>query len=167
MVFLLVAVVDVIRLSNRVSNDTSIMRGDDSTIAQLRTQNDQLKRQAAYPTLTIWSKPETVNSASWLVEGVPDTFDFDVSFTSTTPVTVYFLTYAQLVQFANAGSISGVSGQYDFFAATTSIQNRAFSLAEGCAAYVAIFQLAGAGTISPDVTATYNPSAIATGVCAA
>ncbi|MGO9644183.1 MAG: hypothetical protein ACLPY5_05495 [Candidatus Bathyarchaeia archaeon] len=108
-----------------------------------------------------------MSSNGWKSEGVPDTFDFSISFNGTVPVTVYFLTFNQYVQFVNSlGSISGVSGYYSYYSTRTSLQNGVFRLAEGCGGYIAVFQSIGSGIIYPNVVATYNPASSLTGVCA-
>jgi hypothetical protein len=43
--------------------------------------------------------------------------------------------------------------------------NYDFTLAEGCAAYLAVITAAGPVTITPDVSVTYNPASAATGAC--
>jgi len=150
---LLVAVAEVVELESRLLSDASTIY--------------QLDSEVSRPTLTIWTKSLTLSSAGWLVEGVPDSFDFIVSFNSTVPVTLYFLSYAQFVQFANSnGSISSVSGQYHYYPATTLLRDVMFTLAEACAGYVSVFQFTQGGTIYPNVAVTYNPSMSATGVCA-
>ena len=151
-ILLLVAVAEVVELESRLASDAS-------TISQLRNE-------VSHPTLTIWTKSLTLSSAGWLVEGVPDSFDFSVSFNSTVPVTLYFLTFSQFVQFVNSdGSISSVSGQYHYYPATVSLRDAVFTLAEACAGYVSVFQFAHGGTILPDVVVTYNPSLTPTGAC--
>ena len=153
MVLLLAAVAEVVELESRLSNEMSTI--------------SKLENEVSHPTLTIWTKSMTLSSAGWLVEGVPDSFDFSVSFNSTVPVTLYFLSYEQLVQFANShGSISSVAGQYQYYPATISLKNVVFTLAEACAGYVSVFQFRQSGTIFPNVVVTYNPSLSATGVCA-
>jgi len=148
-----VAAGEIVELQSRVSSDSSTIT--------------QLEDEVSHPTLTIWTKSLTLSSAGWLVEGVPDSFDFSVSFNSTVPVTLYFMSYAQFVQFANShGSISGVSGQYYDYPPTMSLKGVVFRLAEACAGYVSVFQFAQGGTIFPNVEVTYNPATTPTGVCA-
>jgi len=131
---LLVTVAEVVELETRLSNDMSTI--------------SELENEVSHPTLTIWTKSMTLSSAGWLVEGVPDSFDFYVSFNSTTPVTLYFLSYEQLVQFANSrGSISDVSGKYQYYPATTSLKDVVFTLAEASAGYVS-FSLQQVGLYS-------------------
>lgn len=122
-------------------------------------------------TLTIWNacgqsgNACPISSGSFYSEGVPDTFDFDVQFSSTVPISVYFLSFAQFIQFSNCGNISCVSGQYQYYAGSTSLNGK-FTLAEGCGGYVAVFQSLANGYMYPDVSITYNPSPSTTGVCA-
>lgn len=136
----------------------------------LQNQVMRLRISAANPTLTIWNScgvPCSMGPGFWRVGGVPDTFDYNVSFTSTVPVTVYFLTFDQYVQFANcSGQISCVTGTYSQFGPTTVLQGTVFKLGEGCSGYVAVYQSTSNGTIYPNVKVTYNPSPTLTGTCA-
>jgi len=135
----------------------------------LQNQVQNLKIQNANPTLKMWNScngPCSMSPGNWRVGGVPDTFDYNVSFTSTVPVTVYILTFSQYVQFANCtGQISCVTGGYTQYGPTTSLPGSVFTLAEGCSAYVAVFQSTTPGVINPDVSVTYKPSSTVTGVC--
>jgi hypothetical protein len=135
----------------------------------LQNQVQKLKIQNANPTLEMWNScngPCNMSPGNWRVGGVPDTFDYNVSFTSTVPVTVYVLTFSQYVQFANCtGQISCVTGGYTQYGPTMSLRASVFTLAEGCSAYVAIFQSTTTGVINPDVSVTYNPSSTITGAC--
>lgn len=139
----------------------------ESQISEDQQEISELQTGSQHPILPIWSSAETLHSGGWLEEGVPDAFDFYVSFNSTVPVTVYFLSFGQYVQFANSGgSISAVKGQYDHFPATTSLKKTIFTLAEGCGDYVSVFQSSASGVIYPKIIATYNPALSGTGVCA-
>jgi type II secretory pathway pseudopilin PulG len=135
----------------------------------LQNQVQRLRIQISNPTLTIWnscSQPCAMSAGGWRVGGVPDTFDYNVSFTSNVPVSVYFLTFSQYVQFANCnGMVSCVTGGYAQYGPTTSLQGSVFKLAEGCSGYVAVFQSTSNGTIYPDVSITYNPAPAPTGTC--
>ncbi len=103
---------------------------------------------------------------NWRVGGVPDTFDYNVSFTSTLPVAVYIVTFSQYVQFANCnGLISCVTGSYTQYGPTTNLQGSVFRLAEGCSAYVAVYKSNATGVINPNVSVTYNPASTITGAC--
>ncbi len=126
------------------------------------------------PQFLVWNSCEggpsagcNVTGLAWLEHGVPDTFDYFVSFTSTVPITVYFFTFGQLIQFAVCdGDVNCVSGYYRLFSATTSLQNSVFKLAEGCGDYVAVYLPAGNGVLYPDIRVTYNPAPYVTGYCA-
>jgi hypothetical protein len=134
----------------------------------LQNQVQKLKIQNANPTLIMWNScagPCNMYSGNWRVGGVPDTFDYNVSFTSTIPVDVYIVTFSQYVQFANCtGQISCVTGSYTHYGPTMSLPGSVFKLAEGCSAYVAVFQ-STTGVIYPDVSVTYNPAPTITGAC--
>jgi zinc-ribbon domain len=127
-----------------------------------------------FPQYTIWNACGSTQSAGctmsangWREGSVPDTFDYYVSFTSTVGVTVYFLTMGQFVQFSVCnGDINCVSGYYDSIPATTSLPTTLFTLARGCADYLAIYVASGSGTMYPDVGVTQNPASTATGYCA-
>ena len=135
----------------------------------LQNQVQKLKIQNANPTLEMWNScngPCYMSPGNWRVGGVPDTFDYNVSFTSTVPITVYVLTFSQYVQFANCtGQISCVTGGFTQYGPTMSLPGSVFTLAEGCSGYVAVFQSTMTGEINPDVTVTYNPSSTLTGTC--
>jgi hypothetical protein len=126
------------------------------------------------PYYTIWnacgSNQATGCSMSpggWREGSVPDTFDYYVSFSSTVPVTVYFLTMGQFVQFSVCnGDISCVSGHYDSIPATASLSWTIFTLSEGCADYLAIYVSSASGTMIPSVGVTSHPANSATGYCA-
>jgi hypothetical protein len=135
----------------------------------LQNQIQKLKIQTSNPTLTQWtgcSQPCYMTPGNWRVGGVPDTFDFNVSFTASVQITVYIITFQGYVQFANcAGSISCVNSTYTQYGPATSIHSSVFKLAEGCSDYVAVFQSTTTGLIYPDVSVTYNPAPTTTGVC--
>src|SRR2546422_7922048 len=135
----------------------------------LQNQVQKLKIQNSNPTLKMWNScngPCNMSQGSWRVGGVPDTFDYNVSFTSTVPVAVYILTFSQYVQFANCtGQISCVTTSYTQYGPTMSLPGSVFYLAEGCSGYVAVFQSTTAGVIYPDVSVTYNPAPTITGIC--
>jgi zinc ribbon protein len=135
----------------------------------LALQVVQMQQQLAHPTLEMWNScggPCSMTAGRWREGGVPDTFDYYVSFNATVPVAVYFLTLRQYTQFASCGSVSCVTPPIQSIPASMSVSNYKFTLAEGCASYVAIYQSTQNGVISPDVSVTYNPASQATGVCA-
>ena len=103
----------------------------------------------------------------WREGGVPDTYDYFVSFTSTVNITVYFFTLGQFVQYAVCnGDTSCVSGSYDSIPSSTSQSNTAFRLAEGCGDYVAIYVSSAAGTMNPQISIKQNAAPSPTGYCA-
>lgn len=103
----------------------------------------------------------------WREGGVPDTYDYFVTFTSTVNITVYFFTFGQFVQYSVCnGDLTCVSGAFYSIPASTSQQNSPFKLAEGCADYVAIYVASGSGTMYPAISVTQNSAGYATGYCA-
>ena len=135
----------------------------------LALQVVQMQQQLTHPHLEMWNScgvPCSMTAGKWREGGVPDTFDYYVSFNATVPVSVYFLTLKQYTQFASCGNISCVTGTYQSIPPTMLATNYEFTLAEGCASYVAIYQSTQNGIISPDVSVTYNPASQPTGVCA-
>lgn len=129
------------------------------------------------PSFTIWNACGSsiaagcsMSGTGWREGSVPDTFDYYVSFTSTVPVTVYFFTMGQFVQYADCnGDVTCVSGYYDSISATTSVQPYIlFTLGEGCADYLAIYVASGSGTLKPDVGVSRpaTPPNGPTGYCA-
>jgi hypothetical protein len=108
-----------------------------------------------------------MTSNGWREGGVPDTFDYFVSFTSTVPIHVYFFTLGQFVQYAVCnGDITCVSGSYAYLSAATSQSNAVFKLAEGCADYVAIYVASSTGTMYPNISVKQNSAGFITGYCA-
>lgn len=103
----------------------------------------------------------------WREGSVPDTFDYFVSFTSTVPITVYFFTLGQFVQYRVCnGDISCVSGAVASFVGATSRSNAIFKLAEGCGDYVAIYVASLNGVMYPNVSVKQNAAPFITGYCA-
>jgi len=108
-----------------------------------------------------------MTATGWREGTIPDTYDYYVSFTSTVPVTVYFFTLGQFVQFAVCnGNLNCVSGSYAYLLSSTSQQNRVFKLAEGCGDYVSIFTSSATGVMYPNVAVASNPAPYPTGYCA-
>ena len=106
---------------------------------------------------------------SFLLNNVPDTFDYHDSWTSTAPVTVYYLTIEQFTEYhgckASTTPIKCVSGNFTSIGPTKN-SNDVFTLAEGCGDYVVVYEFgAVGGTFYPSVMVTYKPSTILTGVC--
>jgi len=143
-----------------------------ATIQTLQAQNQALADASKHPQFTIWNScggPCTMDSLHVRAGSVPDTFDLILSFTSTTPVTIHFLTLTGWTQFSNCSfQIKCVqpSEKADSVGPTTSLKDYTFKLAEGCANYVVVFQASALGTITPDERVLYNPAATPTGACA-
>ena len=162
---------DISQIASLQSNITSLQSqraSDNSQITSLQNQVTNLQNQLNQVTNTvpIWGVTVTFASTGYLIQNVPDTFDYNDIWTSTAPVTVYYLTDAQYVQFANCGSISCVSGSYYDEPSATSANSK-FTLGEGCAGYLVIYTTTSSSvTIYPKVSVTYNPASSATGVCA-
>ena len=173
-------------LNGQLSTDQVTILNDQSQLSSLQSENTNLQNQLANIkiqtntvygcgsgsgcTLTIWTVCNDksacpISSTSYYSETVPDTFDFYADFTSTVPVTAYFLSFTQYTQFYGCGSITCVSGSYQYFPATTSLNGK-FTLAEGCGGYIAVFQASESGYLYPDVSITFNPASNSTGVCA-
>jgi cell division protein FtsB len=138
-------------------------------VSSLQGQNQDLKGKAANPTLSIWNScggPCTVGPEQVRVGGVPDTFEFHVTFTATVPVALYFFTFHQWSQYDSCGfQVSCVSGPYDAYPSGTSRDVR-FDKSTGCAGYVFVLAASQQGTITPNVEATYKPADHPTGECA-
>ena len=129
---------------------------------------------ASPPYTVIWnacgggpSQGCSMSANGWREGGVPDTYDYFVTFSSNVNVTVYFFTLGQFVQYAVCnGDLSCVSGAVYSIPASTSQQDAPFKLAEGCADYVAIYVASGTGTMYPSVSVKQNSAGAATGYCA-
>jgi hypothetical protein len=154
----------VASLNGQVGNLQNQVQNQSSLIATLRAK---LK----VPSLKIWTANVTIRAGYFLYESVPDTFDYYDTWTSTGSITVYYLTVKQVSQYLSCSTspaINCVSGTYYNYGPTTSA-NDIFKQAEGCGAYVAIYQPSSSYTsvtIYPNVSVTYNPASSATGACA-
>ena len=108
-----------------------------------------------------------MTSAGWREGTVPDTYDYYVSYYGNATVTVYFFTLGQFVQYAICnGDLTCVSGSYAYLPASTVQQNKLFSLAEGCADYIAIYKSSNNGVMHPNIVVANNPAKAPTGYCA-
>jgi hypothetical protein len=139
----------------------------------LQVTNSALTSEAAHPTLRIWNVAQTISgSSAYLVGGVPDTFTYKVSFTSTAPVAVNIMTTAEFVSAIDCVRLGYGTSHYcmthagtSWWSDRTSLTNGMFSDAEGCAGYLAVWTAASPATVTPDVSITYNPASAATGAC--
>lgn len=145
------------------SDNDALRRNNDALLADVRNLNGQLDN----PTLTIWTTcggPCTMQGGNFYrAGGVPDTFDYYLTFDSTVSITTYMLTLQQFAQFDTCG-LSCVTGQYTTYPASKHL-DVVFKDAEGCASYVGVFVAAGSGVIHPNVRAKYNPANVPTGAC--
>jgi hypothetical protein len=146
------------------------------TINSLGATNQTLSNALAdaknKPEYTVWTScagPCTMNPTQVRAGGAPDTFDTIISFTSTTPISVHFMTLEGWAEFSACNfKISCITPRfYDLsLGPTTSLTDYVFKDAEGCASYVVVFQSAGTGIITPDERVRYHPASAATGACA-
>ena len=151
-------------LQSQNQNLQSQVSADQSRISSLQSELASARYNVTHPKVIIWATPDNYTVGQYGLETVPDTFDYYDSWTSTVPITVYYLSNTQYVQFTNCG-FSCVTGKYYSIAPATS-SNDVFTLAEGCGGYVAIYVPCASGTIHPNIAVQYNPSPAATGVCA-
>jgi len=132
----------------------------ENTVQVLKNNLTELQSKGA--TFVIWNAPVNVSAGYFLFETVPDTFDYHDNFTSTAPVDVFYFNSSQFIQWY---AHQVISGNYTNFIGTKN-QSDTFKLAEGCGGYIVIYSFFTAGTIYPNVSATYNPAAKPTGSCA-
>ena len=132
------------------------------------------KAELEHPHLTIWNVPQQLKGSSWyLAGGVPDTFTYHLQATSTGPMSVSILTLEQWAKAMACVDPGGGSTHYcvhhsgavQSWLSVTSVSSD-FHLAEGCAAYLAVFTSASTVTVTPNISVTYNPASSATGTCA-
>lgn len=124
-------------------------------------------------TFSMWSSCNGITrwcnmTTAGFSEPVPDTFDYNDAWSSTIPITVYYLTLSQFAQFVNCYSLSRIScvqGTYPIIGPTTSSDDT-FRLAEGCGGYIAVYLATESGILYPNVSVTYNPASAPTGTCA-
>jgi len=136
--------------SSSLENTVSVLQ---KNISELKTMQN---------TFVIWNVPVNVSAGYYLLETVPDTFDYHDNFSTSVPVDVLYLNGSQFVQWATNKTISG---NYANFTGTDK-QSDTFKLGEGCGGYIVIYSFNLTGTIYPNVSATYNPAPSPTGSCA-
>ena len=141
-----------------------------ATLKELATTKAELE----HPNLGIWNVAETINGPSWyLAAGVPDTFTYHLVLKSSGPVSVSIVTLEQWAKaiecvdngFGSTHYCMHHNGTVQSWLSVTSV-NYDFHLAEGCADYMVVITAGAKVTVTPDVSATYNPAAKATGTCA-
>jgi hypothetical protein len=99
---------------------------------------------------------------SAFVGGLPDTFDYFVSFRSTVPVTVWIMAVEDFVCWATATCDWHPVAEWKN---RTELTNGVFHEAEGCAGYLGVWVSEQTGILYPDVRVVRNPASHPTGVC--
>lgn len=150
---------NIAALEGMVSSLKSQSSSLQNTVQVLKNNLTQLQSRGA--TFVIWNSPVNVSAGYFLFETVPDTFDYHDNFTSTVPIDVFYFNSSQFIQWY---AHQVISGNYTNFV-TTKNQSDTFKLAEGCGGYIVIYSFFIAGTIYPNVSATYNPAPRPTGTC--
>jgi hypothetical protein len=157
-------------LHEQLLTTQSDLTGARSTITDLRTA-------ALHPSLGIWNVQQRIDGPDYyLAGGVPDTFTYHLVASASGPMSVSIVTFEQFaaaVQCVHDGTgntnycmhrslvANGIAKTF------TNVRdvNYDFHLAEGCANYMVVFTAAGAVTVSPNVSVTYNPAPTFTGDC--
>jgi hypothetical protein len=161
-------------LTGRSQNLQAALTVTHSQLTASQAQVDSLSTELKHPTLGIWNVPvQLQNSTQYLSSTVPDTFTYHLKLSSNGPMSVSILSTTQfkdaiICVYSGRGDTNWCmhhSGSVNGFLGVTSV-NYDFILAEGCAAYLVVITSDRAVTVTPDVSATYNPAATATGSCA-
>jgi hypothetical protein len=161
-------------LTGRSQNLQAALTVTHSQLTASQAQVDSLSAELKHPTLGIWNVPVQLhNSTEYLSSTVPDTFTYHLKLSSSGPMSVSILSTTQfkdaiICVYSGRGDTNWCmhhSGAVQGFLSVTSV-NYDFILAEGCAAYLVVITSDRAVTVNPDVSATYNPAATATGSCA-
>ena len=161
-------------LTGRNQNLSDQLSTTQTTLTATVGELTATKAELAHPHLTIWNVPQTIKGSSYyLAGGIPDTFIYHLNATSTGPMSISILTledWSKAIECVDAGR--GVtnwcmhhSGGYKSWFNVTSISYD-FTLAEGCADYLAVFTSASTIKVTPNVSVTYNPASAPTGSCA-
>ena len=160
-------------LTGRSQNLQAALTITHNQLTASQAQVDSLSAELKHPTLGIWNVPMQIHdSTEYLSSTVPDTFTYHLKLSSNGPMSVSILSTTQFkdaVLCVNSGRgdtnwCMHHSGATHGFIGVTSV-NYDFILAEGCAAYLVVITAARPITVTPDVSATYNPAAAATGSC--
>lgn len=160
-------------LTGRAQNLNDQLTVTKNQLEVSRGQVTKLETELQHPTLGIWNVPVTISGPNeYLTSTVPDTFTYHLNVKSSGPMDVSILSVDNFQQasvcMANGGTADyclHYSGAVWASLNTTSVSHD-FSLAEGCAAYLAVISVpSGTVTITPNVTATYNPATSSTGSC--
>jgi hypothetical protein len=161
-------------LTGRNQNLSDQLSTTQTTLTATVGELTATKAELAHPHLTIWNVPQTIKGSSYyLAGGIPDTFIYHLDATSTGPMSISILTLQDWSK-ANACVANGFgptnycmhhSGGYKSWFNVTSISYD-FTLAEGCADYLAVFTSASTIKVTPNVSVTYSPASAPTGSCA-
>jgi len=160
-------------LTGRTQNLQDALTVTHNQLTASQSQVDSLSAELKHPTLGVWNVPAQLhNSSEYLSSTVPDTFTYHLKLTSSGPMSVSILS---TTQFKNALlCVNNGQGTTNYCmhrsgsaygALNVTSVNYDFTLADGCAAYLAIITAAGPVTITPDVSVTYNPASGPTGAC--
>ncbi|HKV88685.1 MAG TPA: hypothetical protein VJT78_11880 [Candidatus Dormibacteraeota bacterium] len=160
-------------LDGRNQNLNDQLKVTEGQLQVSRQQVTDLSTELQHPTLGVWNVPQTIQGPSeYLSSTVPDTFTFHLKLTSNAPMDVSILSTPQFKDavlcvdrgVANTDYCMHHSGSTWGVLGVRSV-NYDFTLARGCAAYLAIITAPGPVTITPNVSVTYDPAASATGAC--
>src|SRR5579864_725488 len=160
-------------LTGRNQNLADQLKVTEGQLTVSRQQVTDLSTELQHPTLGVWNVAMTLHGASeYLSSTVPDTFTYHLKLTSDGPMNVSILStqeFSDAILCVNngvgntnwcmhhSGSAWGALGVKSV--------NYDFTLAQGCAAYLAIITAPAPVTVTPNVTVTYDPAAAATGSC--
>lgn len=126
----------------------------------LSTSNSSLN------TVVLWTMDQSVPAGSYIVYGIPDTFDAHIKVNSSTAVTASIMTVWQFANFSKGTSTSSIES-FGSVGDGNEI-NINFTTSEGCSLYdLVITSTTGnvAFTVYPNVTGTYMPTASLQGIC--
>jgi len=146
-----------------------------TSLSDTQKQVATLQAQLQHPHLGIWNVQQRINGPDYyLAGGVPDTFTYHLSATSTGAMSVSILTFEQFASAIEcvdngAGPTNwcmhhSSKGTVKSWLNVTSV-NYDFHDAEGCANYLVVFTAANPVTVAPDISVTYNPASSFTGDC--
>jgi len=160
-------------LTGRAQNLNDQLTVTKNQLEVSRGQVTKLETELQHPTLGIWNVPATISGPNqYLTSTVPDTFTYHLNVKSSGPMNVSILSvdqfqtaYVCMVDGGRSANDCLHNSGYAWQSLNTTSVSYDFSLAEGCAAYMAVISAQGTVTVTPNVTATYNPATSSTGSC--
>ena len=160
-------------LTGRTQNLQDQLTISQGKLTASQAQVDSLSAELKHPTLGVWNVPMTIhNSTEFLSATVPDTFTYHLKLKSTGPMSVSILSTSQFKEAILCVINRGGSAHYcmhhsgsTYGALDITAVDHDFTLAQGCAAYLAVITAFSQVTVTPDVSVTYNPAPAATGSC--